>query len=105
MLAGETEESVREREDIEARLVARGQLLVIEFAPTALWVLVRIPGCPALVPVLWIVTIDEVGWVLKAQRLLLQWVMDVCGVIVVPDILRPRVFIGFSVVEENHVGL
>jgi hypothetical protein len=57
-------------EDVEARLVARGQLLVSELAPATFRVLFGIPSCFALLSVLRIVTIDEVSKVLKTERLL-----------------------------------
>ena len=52
-----------------------------------------------------VVALDEVRQVLVAHRLLLERVVDVGAVVVVPDLLRPRVRAGFAVVEENHVGL
>ena len=50
-------------------------------------------------------TLDEFRQVLVTHRLLLERVVDVGAVVVVPDLLRPRVRAGFPVVEENHVGL
>jgi hypothetical protein len=61
-----SEALVFEPEDIEARLVARGQLLIGELALATFRVLVRIPSCFALVSVFRIIAIDEVGKVLKA---------------------------------------
>ena len=52
-----------------------------------------------------VVTLDEFRQVLVTHRLLLERVVDVGAVVVVPDLLRPRVRAGFAVVEENHVRL
>ena len=54
--------------------------------------------------VLRVVALDEFGEMLEAQRLLFQRVVNVGAIVVIPDLLCPRVFAGLVVVEEDHVG-
>ena len=48
---------------------------------------------------------EEACQVLEADRFLFERVMNVGAVVVVPDLLGPRVRAGFVVIEENHVRL
>ena len=96
---------VLEPQDIEAGLVTGRQFLVAVAAPAALGSIPFVPGGLATLAIARVVALDEFRQVLVAHRLLFERVVDVGPVVVVPDLLRPRVRAGFPVVEENHVGL
>ena len=72
-------------EDIEAGFITGCQFLVGVPTPAAFRVLPGIPRCFSLVPILRVVAVDELGQMLKTERLLLQRVVDVGAVLLAPS--------------------
>lgn len=92
-------------EEVEAGLVACGQLSVRELPPAAGGIFLGVPRFLPLVAVLRIVARDELGEIVEAERLPFQRVVDVGAVVVIPNLGRGGSFARGAVVEEEHVGL
>ncbi len=52
-----------------------------------------------------VVALDEILQILETHRLLFQRVMHIGAVVVVPDLLRQRVWVRLPVIEEDHIRL
>lgn len=93
---------VLDPEDIEAGLVPRKDVGNIEFAPAAIRVIFA-PRFGAFVPILRMITGDEVQQIRILHRMLFQRKVNVGAEIIDPDGLRLRFGAGRTLIEENDV--
>ena len=93
---------VLDPEDIEAGLVPRKDVGNIEFAPAAIRVIFA-PRFGAFVPILRMITGDEVQQIGILHRMLFQRKVNVGAEIIDPDGLRLRFGAGRTLIEENDV--
>lgn len=94
---------VLEPEDVQVRLVALDQVLVVEGAPAAIGFLLRVPRRPPLAPRLGLEALDEIVQVAALQGLGLQREVHVRPQVVDPEPFRPRLLARGLGVEKQDV--